>query len=53
LNFHWRMMQLPPPVIDYVVVHELAHLKVADHSPAFWNEVARVLPSYHTGRRLI
>ncbi|MBB4316257.1 M48 family metallopeptidase [Roseospira marina] len=50
LNFHWRMMQLPPPVIDYVVVHELAHLKVADHSAAFWNEVARVLPSYQTHR---
>ncbi|CDZ54494.1 M48 family metallopeptidase [Neorhizobium galegae] len=46
LNFHWRVMQLPPQVIDYVVVHELCHLRVRDHSPAFWREVARVLPSY-------
>ncbi len=50
LNFHWRAMQLPSPVIDYVVVHELAHLKVPDHSPAFWRELSRVLPDYETYR---
>lgn len=46
LNFHWRVMQLAPPLIDYVVVHELAHLKFRDHSPEFWREVHRVLPSF-------
>jgi hypothetical protein len=46
LNFHWRVMQLPPPVIDYLVVHELTHLKVPDHSDLFWTEISRVLPSY-------
>ena len=51
LNFHWRIMQLPPPVIDYVAVHELTHLKVPDHSPAFWHEVRRVLPNYQTHRK--
>lgn len=51
LNFHWRIMQLPPPVIDYVAVHELTHLKVPDHSPAFWHEVSRVLPNYQTHRK--
>ena len=50
LNFHWRVMQLPPQVIDYVVVHELAHLKIPDHSPAFWHEVRRVLPNYEAQR---
>jgi predicted metal-dependent hydrolase len=50
LNFHWRIMQLPPQVIDYVVVHELVHLKVADHSPSFWREIRRVLPNYQTHR---
>lgn len=50
LNFHWRVMQLPPQVIDYVVVHELAHLKVPDHSPPFWAEVRRVLPNYEAHR---
>jgi hypothetical protein len=50
LNFHWRVMQLPSQVIDYVVVHELAHLKVADHSPAFWKEVANALPDFQKHR---
>jgi predicted metal-dependent hydrolase len=50
LNFHWRVMQLPPQVIDYVVVHELAHLKVAAHSPEFWHEVARAIPNYQQHR---
>ncbi|RRI02306.1 M48 family peptidase [Mesorhizobium tamadayense] len=51
LNFHWRIMQLPPQVIDYVAVHELSHLKVRDHSPVFWAEVARVLPTYTQHRK--
>lgn len=46
LNFHWRIMQLPPQVIEYVVVHELVHLKYPDHSEAFWLEVRRVMPSF-------
>ncbi len=50
LNFHWRVMQLPPQVIDYVVVHELSHLKVSEHSSAFWREVGRVLPDYQIHR---
>ncbi|WPL17938.1 hypothetical protein Thiowin_02981 [Thiorhodovibrio winogradskyi] len=50
LNFHWRVIQLPPSAIDYIVVHELAHLLVTDHSPAFWREVETVLPDYRTRR---
>lgn len=46
LNFHWRIMQLPPQVIDYVVVHELTHLRVPDHSAKFWTQMERVLPEY-------
>jgi predicted metal-dependent hydrolase len=51
LNFHWRVMQLPPPVIDYVVVNELSHLKVPDHSPEFWREVRRVMADFELHRR--
>jgi predicted metal-dependent hydrolase len=46
LNFHWRCMMAPPTVIDYIVVHELAHLRFRNHTRAFWNEVDKILPDY-------
>jgi len=46
LNFSWRLMMAADPVIDYVVVHELAHLKEMNHSAGFWKIVERVLPDY-------
>ena len=51
LKFNWRLIMCPPAVIDYVVVHELAHLKVAGHNPRFWGQVAKVLPDYAARRR--
>jgi predicted metal-dependent hydrolase len=51
LKFNWRLILCPPEVIDYVVVHELAHLKVPGHNPRFWAQVARVLSGYATHRR--
>ena len=50
LRFNWRVVMAPPTVLDYVVVHELAHLNVRDHSAAFWSDVARVMPDYRTWR---
>lgn len=46
LNFNCLLMLTPPDVIDYVVVHELCHRKEMNHSKAFWNEVAKILPDY-------
>ena len=46
LNFNCLLMLAPPEVIDYVVVHELCHRKEMNHSKAFWEEVARVMPDY-------
>lgn len=46
IRLNWRLMHLRLPVLDYVVVHELAHLRVMDHSPRFWAVVAGVLPDY-------
>ena len=46
LAFHWKCMMAPISVIDYIVVHELCHIWEKDHTPEFWNEVDKVLPSY-------
>ena len=50
LNFNCLLMLAPPAVQDYVVVHELCHRKEMNHSPAFWAEVAGVLPDYAVHR---
>lgn len=48
LNFHWRTMQLPPSIIEYVVVHELVHIKVPNHSEKFWKMLGSVMPDYES-----
>jgi len=50
IRLNWRLIHLKPEAIDYVVVHELAHLREMNHSPAFWKVVAEVLPD-HVERR--
>ncbi len=51
LNFTWKLIMAPPSVIDYVVVHELAHTVERNHSARFWNKVATVLPDYKIRRK--
>ncbi|WP_298443800.1 SprT family zinc-dependent metalloprotease [uncultured Ferrimonas sp.] len=46
LEFNWVIVMAPNRIVDYVVVHELGHLKHHDHSPQFWREVERVIPDY-------
>lgn len=50
IRLHWRLIQLRPALIDYVVVHELSHLRHMDHSPRFWAVVASVLPDHRALR---
>jgi predicted metal-dependent hydrolase len=50
LNFHWRTLQLPPRIIDYVIVHELVHIVEPRHDRDFWHRVERAMPDY-AGRK--
>ncbi|WP_243854210.1 SprT family zinc-dependent metalloprotease [Comamonas sp. JUb58] len=51
IRLNWRLMHYAPAVIDYVVAHELAHLRVMDHSPRFWDTVAEVVPDHRALRQ--
>ena len=51
LNFHWKLILMPPEVLDYVVVHELAHRREMNHSSRFWAEVERIMPDYKRRRK--
>ena len=51
LNFNWRLILAPEEVLDYVVVHELAHRREMNHSKAFYAVVESVLPDYRQARR--
>ncbi len=51
VNFSWRLIMAPLEIIDYVVVHELVHLKHHDHSKAFWHKVESIIPDYKSRRK--
>jgi predicted metal-dependent hydrolase len=50
ISFATKLLLLPEPVIDYVIVHELAHLKEMNHSPKFWKHVENAMPEYKKHR---
>jgi predicted metal-dependent hydrolase len=51
IRFNWRVIMAEPAIVDYVVVHELVHLAVRNHSTAFWANLAAVIPDYMIRRR--
>lgn len=53
IRLHWRLIQFDASVIDYVVAHELSHLRELNHSPRFWATLASVMPDYEVAQRLL
>ena len=51
IQLNWRLIMAPMEVIDYVIIHELCHLKFFNHSPGFWAEVAQACPEFKTHRQ--
>lgn len=51
INLNWRLIFAPPPVFEYVVVHELCHLREAHHQAPFWRLVGEILPEFEEQRR--
>ena len=50
LRFNWRIVMGPMALVDYVVAHEVCHLRVADHSPAFWRLLGNLMPDHEERR---
>ena len=50
IRLNWRLIHFPREIVDYVVAHELAHLREMNHSPRFWAVVAQLYPDYQTAR---
>ena len=51
ISLNWRLIQMPPDVSDYIILHELMHLKQPNHSRRFWREVDAVCPSWRSAER--
>ena len=51
ISLNWRLIQAPPFVRDYIILHELAHVKEMNHSRRFWHEVARLCPDFETAEK--
>ena len=53
IRLNWRLIHLSLDMVDYVVVHELSHLRHMDHSPRFWDVVASVMPDHRERRQAL
>jgi predicted metal-dependent hydrolase len=51
IRLNWRLLQAPPHIINYVVCHELAHIKEMNHSAKFWETVASIFPDYKSAEK--
>lgn len=51
INYNWRIIMAPPPVADYLIIHELCHMRVPNHSAKFWQQVSLFSPEYQSCRK--
>src|SRR5690606_9679964 len=53
IMLNWRLIHFPPEAIDYVIAHEVAHLRELNHSPRFWQEVGKLMPDFEKARNVL
>jgi predicted metal-dependent hydrolase len=53
ISLNWRLVQVPPEIRDYIILHELAHLRHLNHSRRFWEEVRRLCPAFESAEAWI
>jgi predicted metal-dependent hydrolase len=53
VNLHWATTQLSPPLIDYVIVHELAHVHEPNHTLECWQRVERAIPHFQRSKEML
>lgn len=53
IMLNWRLIHFDPAIIDYVIAHEIAHLREMNHGPDFWREVGRILPGFEAARNTL
>lgn len=53
IMLNWRLIHFEPVIIDYVIAHEVAHLRHMNHGPAFWQEVGRLMPGFESARQTL
>ncbi len=53
IMLNWRLIHFAPSIIDYVIAHELAHLREMNHSQDFWNEVGQILPNFEDAKNIL
>jgi predicted metal-dependent hydrolase len=50
INFNWRIVMAPPEIMDYLVIHELCHMRIPNHSSLYWQLVEQFMPEYRQRR---
>ncbi len=50
LSFNWKLVKAPEAIMDYIILHELTHTQILNHSPAYWEKLASVYPQYRAAR---